>query len=213
MRAPSRLERDLFIPGAPPFNLVASRVFDAEIANVAEIGYRTQASETVSFSTTFFWQDYPNLRSIGLAGTSATFRNDIDMRVRGVEAWGGWRATPTWRLSGGFVAQEIERKVKPGAIDLGGLAAIGNDPERWGQIRSNWTPWPDIDVDAAIRYVGALQAVVPAYTAVDLRFAWRPNRAVEISLTAQNALNRDYFEWQTRVVMERSVFLKVAWRP
>ena len=213
VRAPSRIERDLFVPGVPPFSLVASTVFDAEVANVGEIGYRSQATESVSFSTTLFWQEYPNLRSVGLGGTAATFRNDIEMKVRGVEAWGSWRATPTWRLSGGFVAQDIDRSVKTGAIDLGGLAGVGNDPERWGQIRSNWTPRHDIDVDAAVRYVGALQTVVPAYTAVDLRLAWRPIREVELSLTAQNAANRDYYEWQTRVVMERSVFFKVAWRP
>jgi len=213
VRAPSRVERDLFIPGAPPFALVASPVFEAEVANVAELGFRMQATQSVSFSATLFWQDYPNLRSIGLAGTSGSFRNDIEMQVRGLEAWGSWRATPTWRLSGGFVAQDIDRNVKAGAIDLGGINTIGNDPERWGQIRSNWSPRSDIDVDAAVRYVGALQTVVPAYTAVDLRLAWRPVRHIELSLTAQNAANRDYYEWQTRVVMERSAFFRVAWMP
>jgi iron complex outermembrane receptor protein len=213
VRAPSRIDREVFFPGAPPFTLVPNPRFDAEVANVAEIGYRTQAMSNLSFSGTLFRQDYPNLRSVGLAGTAATFRNDIEMTVRGVEAWGSWRAMPNWRLSGGFVVQDIDQKVKPGALDLGGIAVIGNDPERWGQLRSSWSPRPDIDVDAAVRYVGALQSVVPAYTALDLRLAWRPVRHLELSLTAQNAGNRDYFEWQTRVLVERSVFFKVAWWP
>jgi iron complex outermembrane receptor protein len=103
--------------------------------------------------------------------------------------------------------------VKPGAIDLGGLPALGNDPERWAQLRSNWTPHLDVDLDIGVRYVGALQLVVPAYTVVDVRLAWRPVQHVELSLTAQNAGNRDYYEWSNGVLVERSFFFKVAWRP
>jgi hypothetical protein len=31
-------------------------------------------------------------------------------------------------------------------------------------------------------------------------------------VTAQNAADRDYFEWNNRVITERSVFAKVTWR-
>ena len=212
VRAPTRFERELFIPGQAPFVLTGSRIFEAEVAKVAEFGYRAQVSEGVSFSTTLFRQDYPNLRSVRILSGAPVFANDIEGRVQGVEAWGSWRVTPAWKLTGGFVVQDIERKVRTGGIDLGGLASLGNDPERTALLRSSWTPRHDIDFDVAVRHVGALQVTVPGYTAVDVRLAWRPLPSLEISLTAQNAADRDYFEWQNRVVNERSVFLKLAWR-
>jgi iron complex outermembrane receptor protein len=113
---------------------------------------------------------------------------------------------------GGIVVQDIERKVKPGAVDLGGLGSLGNDPERFASLRSNWSPTDDIDVDVAVRHVGPLQAIVPGYTVVDMRLAWRPWRHVELSLTAQNVADRDHYEWSNRVVNERNVFVKLTWR-
>jgi iron complex outermembrane receptor protein len=38
VRAPSRIDREVYFPGQPPFLLVGNDVFDAEIANVAELG-------------------------------------------------------------------------------------------------------------------------------------------------------------------------------
>jgi outer membrane receptor protein involved in Fe transport len=70
----------------------------------------------------------------------------------------------------------------------------------------------DVDVDIGVRHVGALEFTVPAYTVVDMRVAWRPTRSIELSVTAQNAADRDYFEWNNRVINERSVFAKVTWR-
>ena len=212
VRAPSRFERELFIPGQPPFVLTASSVFESEVAKVAELGYRAQASEGISFSATLFRQEYPNLRSVRIIAGAPAFANDIEGHVQGIEAWGSWRVTPAWKLTGGFFVQNIERKVRAGGIDLGGLPSLGNDPERKALIRSSWTPRHDIDFDVAVRHVGALQVTVPAYTSIDVRLAWRPLPALELSVTAQNAGDRDYFEWQNRVVNERSVFFKIAWR-
>ena len=212
VRAPTRFERDLFIPGRAPFVLTGSSVFESEVAKVAELGVRTQASDAVSFSATLFRQEYPNLRSVRILAGAPVFANDIEGRVQGLEAWGSWRVMPAWRITGGFVVQDVERKVRTGGVDLGGLPSLGNDAERTAQLRSNWTPRSDIDFDIGVRHVGALQTVVPAYTAVDVRVAWRPTRRLEISLTAQNAADRDYFEWQNRGLNERNVFLKFAWR-
>ena len=213
VRAPSRLERDLFVPGNPPFILTASGVFESEVADVGEIGMRSQLTETFSSSITLFRQRYTKLRSVGIVSGAPAFSNDIEGSVKGVEAWGSWRAAATWRITGGFVLQNIDLKVKEGAIDLGGLPALGNDPRRWAQLRSAWTPQRDIDFDVGVRYVGALEVGVPAYTTFDARVAWRPVQHVELSFTAQNAANRDHFEWNNRVLVERSLFFKVAWRP
>jgi len=213
VRAPSRIDRELYFPGQPPFLLVGNDVFDAEIANVAELGYRTQQSETLSFSATLFHHDYPNLRSVGITDGRPTFRNDIEGKVSGIEAWGSWRISPAWRLVGGFVVQDIERNVIPGRADFGGLALLGNDPERTAQLRSNWSPTRQLDVDVAVRHVGKLQVDVPAYTAVDARLAWRAARNVELALTVRNAFDREHYEWQNRGLSERAWLLNLRWNP
>lgn len=212
VRAPSRLDRELFIPGAPPFALAGSDRFRSEVALVAELGYRAQVTDVASYSATVFHHDYDRLRSIGLVDGRRSFTNDIEGRLTGVEAWASYRVLPTWRLSGGFVLQDFERRVKPGGRDLGGMASLGNDPKRTALLRSSWSPISAIDVDIALRHVGKLQVVVPSYTAVDARVAWRPSPRLELSLTAQNLLDGEHIEWQNRGIVDRSVFFRVTWR-
>lgn len=213
VRAPSRIDREVFFPGNPPFALVGNEVFEAEIANVAELGYRAQVSEAISFSATAFYQDYPNLRSVGLTNGQPTFRNDFEGKARGVEAWGGWRIHPTWRLTAGVVLQDVDTKLRPGTRDFGGAALLGNDPGVTAQLRSAWSPTAQHDVDVFVRHVGKLETVVPAYTTVDVRLAWRPHAAIELELVGRNALGGDHIEWQNRGLVERSWFAGVTWRP
>jgi iron complex outermembrane receptor protein len=106
VRAPSRLERDLFVPGRAPFALTGSPIFESEIANVVELGYRAQMTDAISFSATAFHHDYPNLRSVRIVSGAPAFANDIEGKVQGIEAWGSWRVVPNWKLTGGFVAQK-----------------------------------------------------------------------------------------------------------
>lgn len=212
VRAPSRIDREVNFPGVAPFLLNASGTFDSETANVAELGYRTQASERVSFAATLYHHDYPNLRSVGPANGVAAFRNDIEGRVSGIESWGTWRVNPRWRFTGGFVLQEFERKVKPGAVDLGGATLLGNSPERMATLRASWSPVPSVDLDVSARHVGKLQAVVPAYSTADLRAAWRPIPNLEISGVVRNAFDREHFEWQNRGIAERSFLIHLRWQ-
>ena len=217
VRAPSRLDRELNFPGTPPFLLVGSETFDAEVANVAELGYRAQLTPRTSFSATAFHHDYPNLRSIRLTAAGPTFANDIEGTVSGIEAWGSMRFTPAWRIAGGFVFQDVELKVKAGQVDLGGMSSLGNDPKRKALLRSSWDVTSSIEADLAVRHVGRLpNPFVPSYTVVDARIGWRPSRSLDISLVVQNALDKEHAEWgapASRTVFERTVMLRAAYRP
>src|SRR5436189_2240905 len=55
VRAPARLDRELFVPGQPPFFLLAGGPdFRSEISKVLELGYRAQPSPRASYSVTLF---------------------------------------------------------------------------------------------------------------------------------------------------------------
>jgi len=65
------------------------------------------------------------------------------------------------------------------------------------------------------RYVSSLpNPAVPSYVALDARYAWRPQKDLEISVTAQNLFDKRHPEFgaaATRSEIERGVFLKVKW--
>ena len=216
VRAPSRIDREVFFPGNPPFVLVANSTLESEVAKVGELGYRAQLSQSTSLSLTGFYQDYPNLRGVAPGNGALVFANNLEGTSKGVEGWGSLRLTPAWRLTGGFVVQRVRVKVKPGQVDLGGIAALGNDPEHSAQIRSWWDIAPAWELDAGMRYMGKLSnPAVPAYTVVDARLGWRVTRNLELSLVAQNALDKEHAEWgasTNRAAFDRSVMLRALYR-
>ena len=78
-----------------------------------------------------------------------------------------------------------------GAIDLGGLAALGNDPHRVASLRSSLDLGPAWRWDIDVRRVGARpNPVVPAYTAVDTRLAWRVTSGADSCSACQNLFDR-----------------------
>jgi iron complex outermembrane receptor protein len=216
VRAPSRLDRDLYVPGQAPFALVGNDTFAAEIANVAEIGYRTQLSAAASFSLTAFHHRYPNLRSVEPGSPAPALGNGFKARVSGLEGWGTWRVLPTWRLAGGFVVLREHFERKAGSRDLGGVSQLANDPRQTAQLRSSWDFASAFEFDVAARYMGRLaDPVVPAYTVVDARLGWRVNRNVELSLVVQNAFDREHVETGTAgssAQFGRGYFLKAQWK-
>ncbi len=218
VRAPSRIDRDLYLPGVPPFAIAGNDTFDSEVANVAELGYRAQLSDGLSFSATAFHHRYPNLRSIAFsAAGTPIFANDIEGRMSGLEAWASWRVTRGWRLSGGGVLMNRHLEVVSGRRDLGGIVSLGTDPKRTALLRSGWDMTPRHELDLTLRHVGPLgNGVVPAYTVLDARLGWRLVPDVELSLAVQNAFDRKYSEWgavpASRALLERNAFMKVTWR-
>jgi len=216
VRAPARLDRELFAPATPPFLLAGGPNFESEIANVAEIGYRAQAS-SLSYSVTAFYHDFDNLRSIEpLPGGGLVIANGVEGTTQGIEAWGTWQATRSWRLSAGGMYLDKDLKSKPGSLDATGPGAQGNDPEYQWQLRSSLNVTERLDFDVIVRNIGSLpNPVVPAYVAVDAWVGWRVSRGVELSLTLQNIFDSAHPEFgapATRSVFERGAFLKLVWR-
>ncbi len=216
VRSPSRIDRDYYVPGAPPYFIVGNETFDAEIANVYELGYRAQLASTLSVTVTAFTTDYDRLRSVRPQAGGAVLANDIEGTNTGVEAWASWRVLPAWQLLGGITALRERWHVKPGATDIGGFTQLGNDPALQWNARSSWDILPTLGLDVMARGVGALPApTVPGYTAVDARLAWRPTRALEVSLTGQN-LTGKHAEWgpaSNRAEFGRTFFLAFQWTP
>jgi iron complex outermembrane recepter protein len=215
VRSPARIDRDLYLPGRPPYAIAANDTFDSETANVYEVGYRAQVAAGASVTVTVFTSEYDRLRSIRPQPGGAVFANGIEGTNTGIEAWGTWRVVPSWQLLGGVTALRERWKVKPGNVDIGGTAQLGNDPAVQWNARSSWDVTPDLGLDIMARGVAALPSpAVPAYTAVDARLVWRPAPTLEVSLTGQNLFDPLHAEWgaaANRAEFGRGYFLAFQW--
>jgi iron complex outermembrane receptor protein len=213
VRAPSRIDREFFSPVTTPHVFLAGGPgFDSEVAKVFELGYRDQMTQDLSFSVTGFHHDYEELRSLTVSPDGPIFANGIEGRNTGVELWGSYRPSSAWRFTAGWVQQSIEIDVAPGHSPLAGTATLGNDPKSWGQLRSA-LDLGDVDVDAAVRYMGRLpDPDVPSYATLDARVGWHPKTDFELSLSGWNLTGGSHAEWGVpgaRPEFERSVFFKI----
>ena len=217
VRAPSRIDREFFVPATAPFLLAGGPNFESEIANVAEIGYRASISHRFTGSVTGYWHDFDRIRSLEPRPGGLMFENKIEGRTYGVEAWAEYRPIDRWRLSAGLVRQRVKFEREPDSRDTAGLASAGNDPSGWWQLRSNFDLSQNIELDVRARRISSLpNPYVPAYTAIDLRIGWRPWRQLEASLSIQNAFDPGHAEWGSavnRAEFERAFFVQLTWRP
>jgi iron complex outermembrane receptor protein len=234
VRAPSRFDRDVVIPTGLPAPIdvlnVGGRNFDSEVADVYELGYRAQAG-TVTYSATLFRHEWDRLRSArivtGILLTPFELANQIEGTVYGIEGWAAWRVRPWWQLSGGLVVLRKDLRLEPGATDPVGPdnITLAADPEYQWSLRSAFDIGERQQLDVMVRHVarlpparegGGVVPALPAYTGLDLRYAWRMSRELELSLTVQNLQERWHSEFRTTGTqppgeIERSILLGLRW--
>jgi iron complex outermembrane receptor protein len=186
----------------------------SEIANVGELGYRTQIGNKLTFSITTFYSDYNKLRSGQPA--PAHIENLMDGYTYGVESWATYQAMEAWRLSAGLMELREHLGLKSGSTDPVGPSALGNDPEHQWMLRSTLNLTPRTDFDVMVRSVSGLPVpAVPGYTAFDARLAWRPQDNVELSATVRNLFDPGHVEFgdpTTASEVARTFFLKAVVR-
>lgn len=212
VRAPSRVDRELTSPGAPPLvpPLLGGPGFVSEAAKVLELGYRGQPLASLSYSVTVFHHDYEHLRTTTLTPAGTLVTNEREGDVRGVEAWGSWRPAHWWRLSAGIVRLDQDLETRPGSV---APAGEGNDPKGWYKLRAAFDLGSSWDLDLMLRRYEELPSpAVPAYTALDARLGWSLSRHVELSLVLQNLTDHRHAEFgasANRAEFERAAFFKV----
>lgn len=217
VRAPSRLDVDIFIPGRPPYALAGGPDVRSEVAQVFEVGYRGQPLPRLSYSATLFYNDYEHLRTQERlpSRTAVRFANLMDGHALGIEMWGNFQATKSWRLSGGLTAMRERLYLEPGSNDIGSALGAGLDPSHSLQLRSTYSIDAEREVELALRKVGALDVgPVPGYTALDARFGWRVRPGLELSVAATNlnGSHPEYGDMTTRSEAPRTVAVKMVWQ-
>jgi iron complex outermembrane receptor protein len=220
VRTPSRIDRDLYSPAAPPFRITGGSKVVSEKLLAYEIGYRVQLEPQLSLSLATFINRYDDLRSLAPLNPPQPFPVEASSGLRGrssgAELTAEWQATPQWRLRAGWTELRVHSEPQAGNADRATRDSIVRDPNRQLFLRS-WFDLPDNwECDATLRYVAPINmSTVPGYTEADLRFGWRPAPAWELSLLGQNLLHPRHTEFNSpgsRRELQRALFGKVSWQ-
>ncbi|TLY25949.1 MAG: TonB-dependent receptor [Nitrospirae bacterium] len=216
VRTPSRLDRELFAPGSPPFFLLnGGPDFKSEKLIAYEVGYRAQPAPQASFSISTFYNVYDDLRSIEPGpGGAPVLTNKMEGYTYGVETWGSYRVLDWWRLSAGYNYLKEKLGFKADSLDSN-IAAAGNDPAHQFSARSAMNLPHNLEFDAALRVIGALPSPnVSSYVTLDTRLGWTISKGVELSLIGFNLLDHDHPEFgaaPTRSELARAFYARIVW--
>jgi iron complex outermembrane recepter protein len=212
VRAPSRLDTDLYSPAKPPYNIAGGPEFKSELANKVELGWRATPQPALAWSATLFHSRDHRLRSVRTVSRALVLDNQIAARTTGLEAWGSWQPMPGWTLDAGALLQH-QRWQGPVAT-----TPPGNDPRRQLSAGSKWTIGSEWEAGVAVRHVSALRTpALPAYTAVDARVGWHLSPTVELRLSGTDLFHRGHAEFRSSanaipVRIERAVALTLTVR-
>ncbi len=219
IRSPTPFDDDVIEKLGSVVQLTGNRLFRPEQVDAYEVGTRLTVSEVLSASFSVFYNDYADLRTIeetAGSGLPLFWGNRMHGDTYGVEGWASWQLTPWWRLSPGFTVLCEQLRFDPGASGILGIAEAVDDPSSHADITSSMQLSRRLDLDAALRYVGALpDPTLPHYFELNGRLGWRVSPAVDVSINGLNLLHARHFELpvaQGGEAIGRSVMAEARWR-
>jgi iron complex outermembrane recepter protein len=215
VRTPSRIDRDLFAPAAPPYLLVGSPDFESEVLRAFELGYKVHAAKDLTASVATFYNLYDKLRSLEV-GPPLFLANGLKGQTYGLEVEATYQPSDKWRLNPGYTFLRLDLDTTPGSTDMTQSRQEGDSPRHQFFVRSSLTLPREVTLDVDVRHVGELSnQKVPAYTTADARLAWQSTSALELAIVGQNLLDPHHPEFgmpSTRREVERSFWGKVTCR-
>jgi iron complex outermembrane receptor protein len=214
VRTPSRLDKNLYAPGAPPYLLAGGPDFLAEKLIAIEAGYRNKSSQNVILDISLFYNLYDDLRSVE-PGPPYTIKNGLEARTFGGELALTTQIRSWWRVKTGYSHLEKFISLKPWSMDVNGGMGEGNDHKHRVVIESSMDVM-EWEVDLFFRYVDKLpnqNAFVPSYSTLDARLGWNPTHSLTFSVLVQNIFLPEHVEFgppASSREIGREVFGKVS---
>jgi iron complex outermembrane receptor protein len=196
-RIPSARESDVSADLRPIPIVVVNGRPDAEQLTAFEIGWRGPIAPQARLDVTAYHNRYRKLIAYSLQPTlidgavTPAFQpgNLTASRAYGVEASVDWQVRPWWTLKAAASWQDIKTDPIAGVyVLLGGLGGE-RSPRAQASLRSQMDLGSAVELDAWLRRVGPLaDGLTPAYTALDLRLAWRVTDRLEFAVRGENLL-------------------------
>lgn len=241
VRIPSRLYSDVRFnvaasprAGAPAIVLVrvvGSPAVQSEELLAYEAGYRVMPSERLHLDVAGFYNEYRNLMTMEPmtpfleAGPPARlvapqqFQSKASAATHGLELSASWQPTEKWQLKAAYSWLEMRIRRDADSADNAIEAKAGDAPRHQMQFHTRHALNAQTDLDASLYYVDRLpNQNIPAYTRLDARLGWRPDRNLELGLGARNLLDRRHPEFVSPLVgpgtseVPRSIYGAATWR-
>jgi iron complex outermembrane receptor protein len=208
-----------FIPGLPPIVIrnVPPEDLKPEKMTSLELGYRAQVTSALQLNLTAYRQHYQDRISARDAGLdfvtywpflivqNVTIGNYASGWINGTELSADWLVMPNWRLQLSLTTTRLDMdgaETPEAAADNAALEE--RTPKHYGSLRSQWNISADQQVDVWLRgsagfilrnspYIDTVR--VPGYVTLDLRYAYRINKDVELSVTGRNLIGARRYEY------------------
>jgi iron complex outermembrane receptor protein len=204
-----------------------------------EIGYRCQFGPALSADVALFYMIYDDLTGPVMGPPprfvpapppphllqTVSVDNNLKAHTHGIEIAVDWYPLPWWRIQPIYSYLDLRASAKTG--DPASLTRAqeynDGDPQHQWSLRSSMSLTERQQFDFWLRHVGKLGTsgsplYVPAYTTLDLRYAWRPTRDFELSLVGQNLLDGQHPESVASLLpsrnleIQRGYYLKARWQ-
>lgn len=234
VRTPSRVERDatalisvILPPAMGPLPVAlefdASDDFDSEELTAYELGYRLHATSRLTLDTSFYCNDYKNLRETSTGdlvqvGTPPTyqilpsaFTNNTQGEIYGFELAADWTASNWLSLKTAYTYMKNNIEYSANAF------LISQDPRHQLSLRASLDLPRDLECDVWYRYVDDLSDSIGNYDTVDVRLGWKYGTNLELSLVGQNLFDSHHAEFLPEALhtvgteVERGVYGKIVW--
>jgi iron complex outermembrane receptor protein len=233
VRTPSRIDRDISqpIPGFLIVILEGGERFQSEELLAYELGVRGQLGSRVTASLSAFYNEYDKLRSTSLSPPDPIFElpfpfffeNNLEGDTWGFELSADAQPLEHWRLHAAYRLLQEDLRVVPGEFDFNNALNETADPQQQAQLRSSLDLPGNLSLDTTLRWMdrriannAGVPTLVPDYTELDLRLAWKPTPSLELSLAGRNLLHSGHVEYGVpgpeRVALQRQVYGSVIWR-
>jgi iron complex outermembrane receptor protein len=150
----------------------------------------------------------------------ATVRNDLFGETYGAEFSVTWQPLDAWRLRVNYTLLRMQLHTR-GPVPSLTEDTEGNSPRHQFSLSSHLDFGRTVEWGLGVRYVDALEAAllrIPAYTELETRLAWKPNRHCELAVVGQNLLHGHHPEFNPvaiygrNVQVDRAVYAKVTLR-
>lgn len=207
-----------------------------------ELGYRSQLSQQLGVDVSVYRYRYSDVVSsmqgnmlypVVMSGVQLAIQN-LDRCncgngwLSGAELSVDWLLAPTWRmqLSYAFTHVDMDDSANPIA-QAQGQKEEGSTARHYGSLRSQWNVSTSQQLDAWIRGSSGVDRTlspytttirVPGYVTLDLRYAYKLDKDVELALTGRNLVGPRRVEYvtdyvpATPVIIEPSVLLSGRWK-
>ena len=219
LRTPSRIDRELFFPGQPPYLIAGGPGFHSEEELAYELGYRHQRG-ALALSVATFYSRYHGLRSVEQVNpptpSPAVIANGQYGESYGAEVTADYLITKGWRVRAGHTELRIHIWPNPGSTDTTRGASESQTPDRQFFLFSSLDLPAHLRLDAGMRAIDDItRQQVPGYAELNAKLTWQPTPQLDLSLVGQNLLHDRHAEFgapATRREIERGVYGLVEWR-